>query len=191
MSRITLIQGHPDTHQGHFGHALADAYLKGAEDAGHEVRRVTIAHIDFPLLRSHEDYHKGKIPGSLIAAQEDILWADHLVFFFPLWMGMMPALLKAFLEQIARPDIWMKETDDGKTGSLLKGKTARVVITMGMPAFWYRFYYGGAKNLKRGILNFVGIRPVRESFIGMIEALSPQKREAWLTKMQRFGKKGV
>jgi putative NADPH-quinone reductase len=38
MSRhITIIQGHPDPKGNHFGHALAAAYGRSAEDAGHEI----------------------------------------------------------------------------------------------------------------------------------------------------------
>lgn len=36
-------------------------------------------------------------------AQDGIGWAEHIVFFFPLWLGDMPASLKGFLEQVARP----------------------------------------------------------------------------------------
>lgn len=31
-----------------------------------------------------------------------ILWADHIVFLYPLWLGHMPALLQAFLEHALR-----------------------------------------------------------------------------------------
>ena len=52
--QIAIIQGHPDPAGHHFCHALADAYAKGAEAAGHQVQRIEIAHLDFPLLRTHE-----------------------------------------------------------------------------------------------------------------------------------------
>ncbi len=95
--RILVIQGHPDPAGGHLGHALADAYAGGAQRAGHELRRVDIAQLDFPLLRSAADWEHGALPPSLQPAQDAIAWAEHLVMFFPLWMGDMPALLKAFL----------------------------------------------------------------------------------------------
>ncbi len=53
--RIVIIQGHPDSKQQHFGHALAEAYSEGAKDAGHEVRHITVGTLDFPLLRSKEE----------------------------------------------------------------------------------------------------------------------------------------
>jgi putative NADPH-quinone reductase len=68
------------------------------------VRAVAIAKLNFPLLRNKADWHSGTLPSSLKQAQADIAWAEHIVVFFPLWLGDMPALLKGFLEQIARPD---------------------------------------------------------------------------------------
>ena len=50
--RILLIQGHPDPKGGHLCHALAQAYADGAAEAGHKLRRVEVAQLDFPLLRS-------------------------------------------------------------------------------------------------------------------------------------------
>lgn len=102
-TRILLVQGHPDGVVPHLCNALADSYAVGAHNTGHTVRWARVAELDFPLLRSQEAWEKGNVPTSLLQAQEDILWAEHIVLFFPLWLGDMPALLKAFLEQVARP----------------------------------------------------------------------------------------
>jgi putative NADPH-quinone reductase len=53
--RIAIIQGHPDSHERHFGHALAEAYAKGTEAGGHAVKRIEAARLDFPLLRTKEE----------------------------------------------------------------------------------------------------------------------------------------
>ena len=76
---------------------------------------------------------------------------------YPPWLGMMPALLKGFFEQAVRPGFAFK-TGDRSWGSLLKGRSARIVITTGMPALIYRWYFGahGLKCLERSILRFVG-----------------------------------
>lgn len=73
--RIVISQGHPDHHVPHFGHALAEMYAKGADEAGHEVRHVVVAALDFPLLRSQNDWGRQPCPASLQSAQ-DIHGAD-------------------------------------------------------------------------------------------------------------------
>ena len=191
--RIVIIQGHPDPRAVHFGHALAEWYAKGAEEAGHFVRHISVAALDFPFLRSKEEWDKQPCPASLQAAQLDIQWADHMVILFPLWLGSMPALLKAFMEQVFRPEFAIRPGPSGKLWEkLLKGKSARIVVTMGMPALVYRWFYRAhsLKSLERNILAFSGVAPVRASMIGMIEG-GASKREKWLTKMRCLGRAAV
>lgn len=74
---------------------------------------------------------------------------------------------------------------------LLKGRSARLIVTMGMPAFFYRLYYRAhsLKSLKRNILEFCGIAPVRASLVGTVEAAG--HRELWLAKVQALGRKAL
>ena len=192
--RIAIIQGHPDPRGNHYGHALAEAYAKGAAEAGHEIRVVDVARLNFPLLHTKEDFEHGVLPDAIRQAQETIRWAGHLVIVFPLWGGSMPALLKGFLEQVFRPSFVGDQAGVGKSWKRpLKGKTARIVVTMGMPALIYRWYFGahGVKSLKRSILAFCGIGPINVSLIGMIEAPDGTRRQKWLGKMQGFGRAGA
>ncbi len=52
MSKILVLQGYPDPAGGHLCHALADSCAAGAAEGGHEVRRIEVARLDFPLLRT-------------------------------------------------------------------------------------------------------------------------------------------
>ena len=94
--RVIVIQGHPDPQGGHFCHALAEAYERAARAAGHEVRNIVVAQLDFPLLRRKQDWDDDPASSVVRQAQQDILWAEHAVIIYPLWLGGMPALLKAF-----------------------------------------------------------------------------------------------
>lgn len=193
QKRITVVQGHPDESDQRFCRALAEAYAGAAEAAGHEVRRIDIAALDFPVLRSRAEYETGIVAADITAAQETIGWADHLVIVYPLWLGTMPALLKAFLEQVFRPGFAYVMDEKGRmTEEPLDGTSARIVVTMGMPALFYRWYFRAhsLKSLERNILGFVGIGPIRESLIGGIERMSSGKRRKWLDRMAAFGRKG-
>jgi putative NADPH-quinone reductase len=101
----------------------------------------------------------------------------------------MPALLKAFLEQVFRPSFAFRYRAKGFPEKLLKGKTARIVVTMGMPAFVYRWYFGahGLKSLKGNILGLCGIGPVKATLFGMVEQASGSTREKWLAQMRQLG----
>ena len=70
-------------------------------------------------------------------------------------------------------------------------RAARIVVTMGMPALIYRFFFRAhsLKSLERNILKFCGIGPIRETLIGSVEA-SAEKRQAWLVELRRLGRRG-
>jgi len=105
----------------------------------------------------------------------------------------MPALLKAFMEQVFRPGFVAGSRADGwQRPSRLKGKSARVIVTMGMPAIVYRWYFRahGLRNLERNILRFCGIRPVKDTLIGLVEVMSDAERRRWLERVEGLGAKG-
>jgi putative NADPH-quinone reductase len=189
--KLLLIQGHPDASAQHLCHALAQAYARGAEEAGHQVRRTEVAQLDFALLRNQQEWQHGALPTTLQTAQDDIAWAQHLVLFFPLWLGDMPAILKGFLEQVARPGFAFGPEGGNPYGRKgLKGRSARVVVTMGMPAQVYRWFYRAhsVKSLERNILGFVGIAPVNETLIGMVDQLGDEGVAKWRSKMLALGR---
>ncbi len=189
--RILIVDGHPDP-GGHFVHALVAAYREAAVAAGHEVRAIEIATLDFPLLRSPEDFQKGRASAVILAAQQDIAWAERLAIFYPLWLGSMPALTKAFFEQCLRPGFaFGPARGRGLPQQKLKGRSARVVVTMGMPTLFYKWYYRShsLKSFERNILHFCGIRPVRATIVGMVE--NKAAREKALAAMRRFGAKAI
>jgi putative NADPH-quinone reductase len=155
--RIAIIQGHPDPLGHHLLHAMANAYADAAAEAGHEVRpayadaaaeaghevrRIEVGKLEFPLLRTQLDFEAGSVPPILAQPREDMRWADHWVFLFPLWHGTMPALLKGFLEHVFRPGFAMDYRREGFPKRLLAGRSARIVVTMGMPVLLYRWYFG-------------------------------------------------
>ena len=188
--RILIIQGHPDASEPHLCHALASSYNVGAQSAGHSVKHVNVAELDFPLLRSQKDFETGTVPASLKPIQNDLLWAEHLVLFFPLWAGDMPALLKGFFEQLMRPSFSGEHTNffDKK---VLSGRSARVMVTMGMPAIVYRWYFRAhsIKSLERNLLGIVGIAPVNETLIGLTGGMKAADAAKWLTKLKRLGER--
>jgi putative NADPH-quinone reductase len=191
--QILILQGHPNPAGNRFCHALADAYKRGAESSGHPVQIIDIAQLDFPLLRTQEDFDHGVAPEVIRQAQDAIKTAQHLVIIYPLWLGSMPACLKAFIEQVFRPGFAAIKTSGGKPWKKqLSGKTAHIVITMGMPALVYRWYFLAHcfKSLERNILGFCGIKTTQETLIGSIESIDEPKRQQWLDKMERMGSEG-
>ncbi|MEL7027847.1 MAG: NAD(P)H-dependent oxidoreductase [Pseudomonadota bacterium] len=191
--RICIIQGHPDPAGGHYCHALAEAYADGAKEGGHAAEIVDIAKLDFDFVRTAEEW-AAPAGEDVAGAQAAVSAADHLVIIYPLWLGSMPALLKAFLEQLCRAGFAIEPKDGGKSWTQkLKGKSARVIVTMGMPGQVYRVYFGAhsLKSLERNILRFAGVSPVRDTVIGMVEEMGAAKRRGLLARTRRMGARAL
>jgi putative NADPH-quinone reductase len=191
MKRILVLDGHPDPDRTRFVHALADAYAEGAAAAGHRLTRIELSTLDIPLLRSAREW-EGKPEGDVLRVQSAIAGAEHVVILYPLWLGDVPAALKALLEQVLRPGFAFPEGGRGLDNGLLKGKSARLVVTMGMPSAIYRFFFlaHSLRSLERNILNFVGIRPVRWTLVGNVAGIGPEARRRWLDKLRLLGARG-
>ncbi len=186
--RILIVVGHPQSNT--FCSALAEAYREGAEAGGHQATLVALHGLSFdPVLRTGYRALQPLEP-SLQSAHDALASCDHLVLIFPLWCGDMPALLKGFIERVLQPSLIAHQyTEHAMARSIFKNKTARVVITMGMPVSIYRFWYGGyaLKLLTRNILNFIGIKPVRHTLFGMLATSKPEQRTRWLTDIRALG----
>lgn len=127
-------------------------------------------------------------------SQESIAWADHLVFVYPTWWGTMPALLKGFIDRVFLPGFAFQYRDGSVWwDKLLKGKSARLIVTMDTPPWYFKLVYGqpGHRAMKRTILGFCGIRPVGITSIGPIKGSTEVKKERWLNRVQKLGERLV
>ncbi len=187
--RILLIDGHPDPDPARLCNALAGAYAEGAGNGGHETRRLDVASLSFPVLRSPSEFTRPPSHPDIVAAQRDVLWAEHLVFIFPLWLGGPPALLKAFMEALGCGEFLLGTGNGRFPKGKLAGRTARIVVTMGMPSLIYRFLFRahGTKAFERGILRIAGIKSVRTTYIGGIGSPAESCRR-WLDTLNHMGK---
>jgi putative NADPH-quinone reductase len=87
----------------------------------------------------------------------------------------------------------MEYKEKGFPKRLLAGRSARIVVTMGMPVMLYRWYFGafGVRGFERSILSFAGIKPkpIRESLHGLTFA-NDKKRARWIEDLGRHGRQG-
>ena len=188
MAKIAIVVGNP-LHDS-FSEALGKAYQRGAESSGHQAELFMLGRMNFDAILREGYRREQALEPDLAAARAAFVACDHVVVIFPLWCGDMPAILKGFFERILQPDLLAIQKSGGKASwKFFKGKSARVIMTMGMPGWFYRIYYGAhaLKLLKRNILKFVGITPVRSSVYGMIEAVSDDTRKSWLREVEALG----
>ena len=180
--KVLIINGNPKPDS--FCRSLALQYLAGAQQEGHQVR---VMHIeDFPLAGPDEH--------SIDRAQAAVAWADHIVMVYPNWWGTLPAALKAWLDTVLVSDFAFRiDKQAGSLEALLKGKTARLLITMDTPRWVYRLLFsnGGVNIMRRAVLGFCGIRPVRVLKMGPLYKSDGAQRTRWLEQVRMLGRQAA
>ncbi len=192
MKRILVINGHPDPAQEHLCAALAEAYARGAAEAGHQVARLDVGALDFPMIRSLKDYQRAAVTPDMRSAQDAVKHAQHLVLVFPIWFGSPPAVLKGFFEQLLRTG-YSLSSPQAAMSSILTGKSARLIVTMGMPTPVFSFLLGGhgVASLEKGLFLVTGVGPVRRTLLGSVHADAPARKAKWLALAESLGRRGA
>jgi NAD(P)H dehydrogenase (quinone) len=186
--KILVILGQPQRQS--YGGALLQAYVDGAKAAGAEVRELYLGDLQFNPVGTTGLATRAELEPDLVNAQEAIKWADHLVFVYPIWWGTIPALLKGFIERVFLPGFAVNFRENSPLwDKLLTGRSARLIVTLNTPSFYYRWVFGrpGHNTMKKTILQFCGIKPVRITEVGPMKNSSEAKRKQWLEQVRALG----
>lgn len=188
--KILIINAHPDKES--FNRALAEAYYTAATESGAEVQILHISELDFdPDL--HYGYRKRmELEPSLQQAWEQILWARHLVWVHPVWWGGLPARSKGFIDRLFLPGMAFRYRENSVFwDKLLKGRSARIITTLDQPGWYYRLFFGrpSVNQLRRSVLQFCGVSPVKLTYMGIIRNSTEKQRRKWLKKAATLGRR--
>ena len=189
MKKILIINGHPNQNSFCFG--IAEAYKKGALGSGAEVKEIIIRDLKFnPNLEFGYEKRTALEP-DLLAAWEKIKWADHLVWVHPVWWGGLPAITKGFIDRLFLPGFVFQYRENSVWwDKLLVGKTAHIITTLDQPGLYYWLVFGrpSVNQLRKTVLEFCGVKPVKVTYIQPIRNSKIEFRNKWLTKVETLGK---
>ena len=187
--KILVICGHPDKKS--YCGSLARSYSSGAKSSGANVKIIDLGELKFdPIL--WKGYKKiQKLEPDLIETQNKIKWADHLVFVYPTWWLGLPAIMKGFFDRAVLPGFAFKYHKRGPFwDKLLKGRSARVIITMDSPKIVHCLLIRSlSKKVMKENLNFCGVGPVKFTIIGSIKNRKKSSLSKWLKKVCVLGSK--
>ena len=186
---IVVILGHPDATS--YCATLATAYVNAAEEGGDNVKFFKLGEIEFDPTLHHGYNKRQELESGLKEIQEAIIWANHLVFVYPIWWGSMPSLLKGFFDRVFLPGYAFKYRENSQFwDKLLAGRSAHAIVTMDTPPWYYRFIYKmpGHNQIKKTILEFCGIKPVTITSFGPVRYASQKQREKWVQQVISYAK---
>lgn len=196
MPRTLVVVGTPVP--GSFTHALADAYARGLRAAGEsDVVVRDLATTDLP----HDPPARSALraPGGatdhleLVVAElvDEMLAAEHVVVIFPQWWGGQPAVLKGWLDRVVLSGVAFRATGAGLPEKLLRGRTARVVMTMDSPPLWNLLVYrdSAVVQLTRATFWYTGIKVVGVDRLSVVKTSTPERRASWLARLEARGRR--
>jgi len=186
--RILVLSANPRKNS--FVHQLALAY-SGAAQKTHDVQLHDLAHMTFNSDLSQGYEEEQTLESPLKAFQESLEWCDHLVILAPVWWGALPAKLKGLIDRTFLPGFAF-QYEEGKAipKKLLKGKTARVILTMDTPPWYYVLIQRAPviHQLKKATLEFVGFTAIKSKMIGPVISSSKEARSKWLDYAAGLGR---
>ncbi|WP_026473688.1 NAD(P)H-dependent oxidoreductase [Alkaliflexus imshenetskii] len=188
MKRILIINGHPD--KSSFCNELALAYKRGADKSSANCILVNLADLEFDPILRFGYRQRTELEPDLIKLQNAITESDHLVFVYPNWWGTYPALLKGFIDRVFLPKFAFKYRENSLLwDKLLTGKSARLIVTMDTPKWYYSLIFKapGHHSMKKGVLEFCGIKPVKITAFGPLKSSGNAKRNKWMTAVEKLG----
>ena len=186
-----IVFAHPNTNS--FNHALLEKVLQGLADAGHEARVKNLYIDNFnPVFQADElaQINNGVTPKRIFAEQEDVLWADSLIFIYPLWWFGPPAILKGWFDGVLGYDFAFKH-HDGELCGLLTHSKALVIITAGSSEDWFKqqssldIIY---RPVTQGTLEFCGVSNVSSQVFFNLSEKSDSERNDILDEAYSWGK---
>jgi len=185
-----IINGHPDKQS--FCAALAEACQRGVLAAGSTPVLVHLADLHFdPVL--HKAYkEKQRLEPDLQDLREHFTRCDHLILIYPLWWMNCPSLLKGMFDRLFLPGVMYRFTGNAyRREKFMRGKSARIIVTMDSPPLFYRLVMNRPADcaIGCGTLKFTGFAPLRISHFGPVRRSSPERRNRWLKKVEKFGNK--
>ncbi|WP_106850242.1 NAD(P)H-dependent oxidoreductase [Blastococcus sp. Marseille-P5729] len=182
MPATLVIDGHPNPDS--LCAALAQSYADGNPGA----RLLALRELDFDIHMRHGYTRPMPIEPDLADARQAIRDAKHLVVVTPVWWRSVPALLKGFLDRALLPKEDYRYTAHGLPVGLLKGRSARILITADTPVALQRLMPDTRlASLTKGTIAFCGFKPVTVDRFAAVNKSTPEKRAKWLEQAKRYG----
>jgi len=185
MKKILIIFSNPDKKS--FGTSLGKSFIEGLKYNKHKVKELYLYDLNFDL-REKGNIEKQILEEDIKGSQKLILWADHIVFCYPIWWYNFPAVLKGFFDRTLQSGFAFEYKTSLLPDKLLKGKTAEALVTMDAPPIFYKFVIGAKdRSILKNMLAFCGVKVISHNYFGSVRKSSDIIKKKWLNKSYKLG----
>ena len=153
----------------------------------HTVKPVELSRYSFdPVLRHGYDAFMAP-DGEIDSSLELVMWADHIVFAYPIWWGGMPSLLSGWVTSLFTPGATFRYHGVTRRDQLLRGKTADIIVTARAPRIlWLLGVNDSAHSLTRNLFALTGIKKRKMLALDRMSlpADTDERRQKFLRRVQ-------
>jgi putative NADPH-quinone reductase len=190
--KTAIIFNHP--YEGSYCSAILQSVTCGLSKAGHTVDIFHLDNDEFdPVMRAKDlKAFKDGEPCDLkvISYRERLHEADHLIFIFPIWWELMPAMTKGFIDKVIFPGVAYDYDHSGRYPKMIKRfhkiQGVTLITTMNTPSLVYRLVFGNAikRALFAGTFWKLGYKNRKWISFNMVKFVKKEKRTKWLEKLE-------
>lgn len=189
--KVVIVFNHP--YAGSFCNAILQSVTNGLTNGNHQVDLIHLDKDNFNPVMTAADLKgfrdKKPIDPKVIEYSNMIKNADHLIFIFPIWWELMPAMTKGFIDKVIFPGVAYDYTNAENTRmkplwNNLKGVT--IITTMNTPNWLYWLLFGNAikKVMLLGTFWKIGFKNRKWISFNQVKMVSLEKRKKWLTELE-------
>ena len=182
---VLIVTAHPASYG--FTHKIARRYKQECEACGNEAFIMDLYKKKYtqPFLRYENIKTDIKPTAATRAIQKQLVWADEIVFVFPIWWFGPPAILKNFLDVNFMSGFAYEYNTEGVRAELLEGRTARIFTTSDGPSWvYFLFKWTALMRWRHGVLGFCGIELKSfDVFARMFKRRGDEERERMLRRV--------
>lgn len=197
--RNLIVFDHPYTaaacnnepHNRSFCAALCKQATEVLTEKGDEVDLIDLHADGFNPVMSAEElalWRKGEPMNERVADyQNRIRKADRIIFIFPIWWELMPAMTKGFLDKVYAKNVLYNQPKDDPMSTNLSKDTEIVVITcMGTPTGIYKTVFGKPviKAMQLGTFRKTGLKNFKWIPYSNVDKLTLEQRTELLSKLE-------
>lgn len=189
--KVVIVFNHP--YEGSFCNAILQAVTNGLNKGSHQIDLIHLDKDKFNPVMTAGDLKgfrdKKPIDPKVIEYSDKIKNADHLVFIFPIWWELMPAMTKGFVDKVIFPGVAYDYTNKENTRMKplwdnLKGVT--MITTMNTPNWLYWLLFGNAIKKAMILETFwkIGFKNRKWISFNQVKMVTQEKRQQWLSQIE-------
>ncbi len=196
---VLIVFNHP--YEGSYCSAILESVCRGLKQGNHTIDLIHLDKEEFNPVMTSQDLKafrdKQPVDSKVVEYKKRLEQADHVIFIFPVWWELMPAMMKGFVDKVIFPGVAYDYVNGSNTRMkplLNKLKGVTVITTMNTPRILYHLVFGNAlqKALMRGTFWKLGYKNRKWISFNMVKQASDEKRRKWLSDIEkRFSKEST